>query len=355
MPSKRKRKKPQRRLQKNWDLSSTSDSTCSLKVNKDKKQCVSPEGKQRKVDNKSENKSDMENDTSKSDNSINTSSSLQFPPSTSTPGMNFQPFPQFNPYPPFPLHPPPMSLEPMLKELCQKMSNIENKLSKLDNIETRLNSMEAKFRSYDSDISMCKARIDHLEQSAQFLSDVHDEQASIKVKLNSISNRIDVSKEVESRLLDIETKNLQQNLLFFAIDEKHDEKGGGNGNENADANRDENCVEVILDFCENKLKIENAKTKVEIAKAYRLGKPKNDKSKSRPIVAEFSKFSDREMVRNSSKQLKGTKFGISPQFPKEVLDRRKKLIPIMKRERGNKKNAYLIGDKLYVDGELWKG
>lgn len=67
------------------------------------------------------------------------------------------------------------------------------------------------------------------------------------------------------------------------------------------------------------------------------------------------KFSDLEMIRSISNRLKGTKFGISPQYPKEVLERRRKLIPIMKKERNNKKNAYLVGDKLFVNGEMWKG
>lgn len=70
---------------------------------------------------------------------------------------------------------------------------------------------------------------------------------------------------------------------------------------------------------------------------------------------EFSKFSDREMIRSISNRLKGTQFGISPQYPKEVLERRRKLIPIMKKERNNKKNTYLVGDKLFVNGEMWKG
>lgn len=134
----------------------------------------------------------------------------------------------------------------MLKELCQKMSNIDNKLTKLDNIETRLNSMESKFSEFGSDILSCESRIDILEQSAQFLSNVHDEQASIKVKLNYISNRNEstktVSKQVETRLSDIETKNLEQNLLFFAIDEKPKadvEHGGEDGNKNRNKNGDE--------------------------------------------------------------------------------------------------------------------
>lgn len=78
---------------------------------------------------------------------------------------------------------------------------------------------------------------------------------SIKVKLNSISNRIEstktVSKEVETRLLDIETKNLEQNLLFFAIDEKPKadsvENGGENGNKNRNKNGDEKKVDEVVE------------------------------------------------------------------------------------------------------------
>lgn len=189
----RKRKKPQRLSHFKYDSSSTSDS--SLKVNNDKRQYVNVNGDQRKVDISSENKSNMSN------NSMNSSNSLQYTPLTSTPGLNYQ---QFQPCPPFPPQALMTGIEPMLKELRQKMSNIENKLTKLDNIETRLNSMESKFNAYDSDILSCKSRIDKLEHSAQLLSNVHDEQASIKVKLNSISNRIEstktVRKEVEIRL-----------------------------------------------------------------------------------------------------------------------------------------------------------
>ena len=51
----------------------------------------------------------------------------------------------------------------------------------------------------------------------------------------------------------------------------------------------ENCVDVILEFCEKHLKIESAKTKIQIEKAYRLGKQKDDPSMPRPIVVEFSR------------------------------------------------------------------
>jgi hypothetical protein len=38
----------------------------------------------------------------------------------------------------------------------------------------------------------------------------------------------------------------------------------------------------------------------------------------------FGSYVEREMVRNLSKRLKGTNFGISPHYPPEVLEKRKK-------------------------------
>lgn len=132
----RKRKKPQRLSHLKYDSSSTSYS--SLKVDNDKRQCVNLNGDQRKVDISSENKSNMSNNST-----MNSSNSLQYTPLTSTPGLNYQHFQQFRSRPPpFPPQALMTGIEPMLKDLCQKMSNIENKLTKIDNIETRLNSME---------------------------------------------------------------------------------------------------------------------------------------------------------------------------------------------------------------------
>jgi hypothetical protein len=38
---------------------------------------------------------------------------------------------------------------------------------------------------------------------------------------------------------------------------------------------DENCSNIVLEFCENVMKIENAKTNIKIEKAYRLGRKKD--------------------------------------------------------------------------------
>lgn len=59
------------------------------------------------------------------------------------------------------------------------------------------------------------------------------------------------------------------------------------------------------------------------------------------------------MIKSRGKLLKGSNFGMNDQFPKEIQQRRKILIPIMKDFREKGKRAALSVDKLYVDGTLF--
>ena len=312
-------------------------------------------------------------------NTMNQGYNQYTPIQSSTPNMAypFTPVQQFQQYPhPFTSPPPPPTpqqlqntcdIELMLKTLCCKVDNIEIKLNKLDSIEHRLNNFEQKFSNVDTEIITCKERISVLEHSAEFMSDIKDEHKSIKAKIQTLTKSFEVSKttsnSVKERLAGVEAQNLSNNLLFFAIEEKivnvEMETNGAQGNVDegnygeGKKNIQENCLDIILDFCEQTLKIENAKANLKLEKAYRLGKKKVGESRPRPIVVKFSKYSDREMVRKSSKRLKGSDFGISPQYPQEVLAKRKKLIPVMLEKRKEKKTAYLVGDKLFVEGVLY--
>ena len=87
-----------------------------------------------------------------------------------------------------------------------------------------------------------------------------------------------------------------------------------------------------MDFLENTLKIEDTKS-IQIEKADRLGKRKNGPTKPRPIVVKFTNFKDRAAVKNTSNRLKNTKYGISLHYPREMVECRKKIVPIMLNER----------------------
>ena len=102
-----------------------------------------------------------------------------------------------------------------------------------------------------------------------------------------------------------------------------------------------------------KLKIDNATQNIQLQRAHRIGPYKSDKT--RPIVAKFSDYLDSKKVRRAAKALKGTTYGISEQFPKEVVEQRRKLVPIMLQARKDGKEAYLRMDKLCISNHLYRG
>ena len=50
----------------------------------------------------------------------------------------------------------------------------------------------------------------------------------------------------------------------------------------------------------------------------------------------------------------GSAYAVSQQYPKEVQERRRALVPIMKQARLNGSEAYLVVDKLYIDKHLYR-
>jgi hypothetical protein len=67
----------------------------------------------------------------------------------------------------------------------------------------------------------------------------------------------------------------------------------------------------------------------------------------------FNDYKVREQIRGQSGQLRGTSFWINEQFPKEINDRRKDLIPIMKEARQKSQTVRLVKDKLFINGKLY--
>jgi hypothetical protein len=91
------------------------------------------------------------------------------------------------------------------------------------------------------------------------------------------------------------------------------------------------------------MKITDAKDNIKLHRAHRIGKYRSDKQ--RPIVAKFAFFPDREKVRINSKSLENP-YWVSEQYTKEVLENRRRLIPIMVKASEENKEEFLRGDKL---------
>jgi hypothetical protein len=87
---------------------------------------------------------------------------------------------------------------------------------------------------------------------------------------------------------------------------------------------------------------------IEIERAHRVG---TKGTRPRPIVAMFSRHPDKVRVQKEANKLRDTPYGIADQFPKEIQERRKKLMPFLRDARKNGDYAVLAVDKLFINGQ----
>lgn len=107
--------------------------------------------------------------------------------------------------------------------------------------------------------------------------------------------------------------------------------------------------QVLQNFLQNKYKLDY---KIDFERVHRIGKWNEFSVYPRKIVAKFSYFKDREYIRlNASKRLKGSQIYVNEQFPPEIEEKRRKLYPILRQAKKDKKRAKLVRDTLYIEGK----
>ena len=110
---------------------------------------------------------------------------------------------------------------------------------------------------------------------------------------------------LKAQVLDIHCRCTRGNFIFYRIPEVKGET-------------DDNCVRKLLTFMEEMLEIENATKEINLHRSHRMGSFST--TKIRQIVAKFTYYPDRENVRKHANRLRNTSFGISQQFPKDIMD-----------------------------------
>ena len=120
----------------------------------------------------------------------------------------------------------------------------------------------------------------------------------------------------------------RENLRFYGIEE--DPEGA------------EDTRQVLIDFLQSELDIDDA-SDIEFQRVHRIGRFNQQAPKPRQIIARFLRYPDRERVMSNAKKLKGKKFGISADLPKEIVDRRKKVLPNFLLQRRRASRFILVG------------
>ena len=114
--------------------------------------------------------------------------------------------------------------------------------------------------------------------------------------LSDTDERRRQAKANHDAVIDLQRRSMRDNLVFYVIPEK----------------ADENCDITLRKFFVKELGVTED---VELARAHCMGKP--EPGKTRPIVAKFHQYLQRETIRSVGPRLARKRFGISEQISKE--------------------------------------
>ncbi len=130
--------------------------------------------------------------------------------------------------------------------------------------------------------------------------------------------------KLEERLSKIESQSRHENLLFDGVYEMDPEV----------------CEALVRNILRINLKLNNVDS-IQIVRCHRLGPKRRNAQRSCTIITKFQWFGDRMKVWQARKHLKGTRTFINEDFPKEILEKRRVLRPIMPKTKASGKSAFL--------------
>ncbi|XP_060569746.1 uncharacterized protein LOC132728137 [Ruditapes philippinarum] len=209
-----------------------------------------------------------------------------------------------------------------LESLEQKVGDIDNKISKLwSDLDKRVSKNEEKIsdvreavEAHDFDIEKTK-----------------DEVQSLKSE----------NRRIKDEVVDMQAKAMMTNLIIGGIAEKQNETM-------------EQTKECVIEYFKKDLKIPDEEIgDIKTNSVKRLGPKKNDKPRNILVVFQEVKMKDYVKSFKDNVDSKASGKYMHDQYPQEIVEQRRKLIPIMLKARKAKKDAFIKYNKLFVDGKLY--
>ncbi|XP_052793207.1 uncharacterized protein LOC128227051 [Mya arenaria] len=223
-----------------------------------------------------------------------------------------------------------------LKEINGRVKGVEKRLDSLDVFEKRVGSFEKEVTKIWNFVQ------DQAKGVGERVVLIEDKMESVDLNLGIAVERIQSLEKQQIVLKDelcyIQSQSMRNNLIF------------GNIPESPTGEIPENCEEIVKNFIREKLKIaSNLVEKLSFERVHRMGQ--REAGRNQKIVAKFSLYKERELVRREWKVLDGTGYFIHEQFPKEVIEKRKMLVPKLIEAKKEGKLAWISFDTLYIDGK----
>ena len=229
---------------------------------------------------------------------------------------------------------------------------VEGHIHLLSLIKTPANSGNTNYFDCKLQTSTPFGELKDLKESLEFAgkeiislkAEMAETSTTVKEKaedMNSFDTDIEVLKR---RNIKFEAYTRRENIRIYNIKEESDE----------------NTEEQVRNLFVAKLRIpQNDVDAIPFERVHRIPvKPSSQRSQSRgprPVIVRFSHYQNKEFVRSFYKNLKGTKIGISDDFPREVEEIHKTLYPVLKQAKREQKRAFFNFDKLIINGQIYRG
>ena len=189
-----------------------------------------------------------------------------------------------------------------------------------------IKEMTSKVNFTMDEITACKKDCEALKRKSESMSTdlitAKNEIVALKCENETLKNR----------LIQQDSYTRRSNLIIYGVPHKPDEVSS----------------RVVKSIFKETLEIENAEA-IRFERCHRLPVPVNPK----PIIVRFNWFEDRTKVWACRTKLKGTNLSLREDFPAEIVERRNTLYPVLKKAKELNKSAYMVMDKLNIDGTVY--
>lgn len=148
-------------------------------------------------------------------------------------------------------------------------------------------------------------------------------------------------KVLSYKSVDGEARNMRNNIVIYGLTERL---------------AHHSCRSLVLGFLKNELDIDT--TEMCIERAHRMGLLTDEKYRGkfdpkRPMIIKFRDYADTETIMSKAYKLKGSRFSVDRQYPKEISKARSELYSSneAKKARANRQKVQIrYPARLYVDG-----
>lgn len=235
-------------------------------------------------------------------------------------------------------------LQRLEQKFDHRICKFDERLMAFDKRLQALGTLESKLEAVDRELKSLKTYVyDNINSSSESVSMLDEKFKSLEFDLSMANTKIqsladDKSKleSMEESLLHVQSQSMRSNLVFTSISEAVGESH-------------EETERKLRSFLVDKCRLaQGIVDEIKFERVHRMGPHRNNSP--RDIVAKFTLFKERELVRKSRTNLKGTVHYINEQFPREIAERRKRLGHKLREAISEGKRAWISYDTLYIDG-----